>query len=78
MYHDIQLEMPACPQCRKVRLEVMDSLAAVIRPRCRIVHPVHDGIPLLFREATFAAGACTAGTGKISVHEKSPDYGVTG
>ena len=78
MHHDIQLEMPSCPQCRKARLEVADPLAAVICPQCRIVYPVHDGIPFLFREAAFAAGVCTADTGKISVHEKSPDCGVTG
>lgn len=64
MHHDIQLEMPSCPLCRQARLEVMDPLTAVFCPRCRIIYPVYDGIPFLFREAALPAGLCRADAGE--------------
>lgn len=57
----VQLDMLVCPQCRQALLTVIDSETGVLCPRCRLVYPVSDGIPVISDEAAIAAGAWLMG-----------------
>lgn len=58
---DAQLDILVCPHCRQALLTVLDAQTGVICPRCRLVYPVRDDVPILSDEAAVAASAWLMG-----------------
>jgi len=71
---DTQLDILLCPRCRQNLLTVLDSQTGVICPRCRLIYPVRDDVPILTEDAAIAAGAWLLGVRGTTV-EHSPNVG---
>lgn len=66
---DAQLDILVCPHCRQAPLTVLDAQTGVICPRCQLVYPVRDDIPILSDEAAVAARAWLMGVrGTLGQH----------
>ncbi|MBR3880957.1 MAG: Trm112 family protein [Mailhella sp.] len=71
---DTQLDILLCPRCRQNLLTVLDPQTGVICPRCRLIYPVLDDVPILAEDAAIAAGAWLMGI-RGSTPEPSPNAG---
>ena len=54
---DSQIDILVCPNCRQEVMTVIDAQTGVVCPRCRLVYPVRDDIPILSAEAAVSADA---------------------
>lgn len=81
---DAQLDILVCPHCRQARLTVIDAQTGVVCPRCRLVYPVRDDIPILSEEAAVPAEAWFMGSrdqresGSASLRTECPSAEVRG
>ena len=63
---DAQLDILVCPNCRQDTLTVIDAQTGVVCPRCRLVYPVRDDVPILSAEAAVSADAWFTGERGLS------------